>query len=217
MRRPGVIPMLRSRLGSVLCILVVAAWAVEGYTLPAHAQPPLLVEATADGQSVTIRPQTSQPYTIYRRAEADGGKYTLYMAEYGADGRVRIWPIGMAIGGPSPGPTPDPRPEPRPVPPPPAKVAAIYVIYESGDRPPAVAAVIDSAPWREACKAAGITFRALDQDVAAKALPGATAKAKVAGLPAVVGVDRGGNAIVEKLPATAEALAALVKTWGGGK
>ncbi|MBN2024958.1 MAG: hypothetical protein JW809_19430 [Pirellulales bacterium] len=110
----------------------------------------------------------------------------------------------------------DPNPVPPPPPPPPIdKAVAMYVIVETETVTPEEAQVRDAKAWRDAADAAKIRWAVADPDAASKTWPNVVAQAKTKGLPAIVFVDANGLASVEPLPATTEALVALVKAKGG--
>lgn len=113
-----------------------------------------------------------------------------------------------------PGPQPQPQPNPQPSP---NRIAYAYLILETGDLTPQVASVKDAKAWRDAATSHGIKFMVFDKDQGAKAFPNATDKAIKAGLPAIVLLDSSGVATVEKLPATADAMTALINRYGGAK
>jgi hypothetical protein len=113
---------------------------------------------------------------------------------------------------------PNPSPNPTPVPPVPTpkKAALMYLILETGDLTPQVAAVKDAKAWRDAADAAGIRWTVADDEAGSKVWPNVVAKARAAKLPCVVFVDPGGIPTTEPLPATVEAMVSLVKKYGGG-
>jgi hypothetical protein len=93
----------------------------------------------------------------------------------------------------------------------------MYLIYESADLTPATARVRDGLAWKKTADSLGIKWLCFDQDQGVKKFPQATARAKAAGLPAVVFLDAQGVPDVVKIPSTAEAMETLVKTKGGAR
>lgn len=173
------------------------------------------ITVLSDGQAIAIKPATTLPYTWVCIDKGDG-KFAGVLAVVDG-GKPVTWIYQIAIDakpdpGPDPGPDPKPDPKPDPVP---VKVAFIHVVRETGENTPAIGAVIDSKPWRDVADSLKITYRVWDVTSAEKAFPNIVAKAKAVGLPAVVSLDSAGAAVAEKLPATADAMADLVKKKGG--
>lgn len=117
------------------------------------------------------------------------------------------------------GPTPPnpPNPPDPPNPPTPSTVSYIYVIRESADLTPAVAAVELDKVWKDACDARGIRWAIFDPDEGKKRLPTVTAKAIAAGLPAVAVLDKNNAATIEPLPKTPIGMMDLLRKYGGIK
>jgi hypothetical protein len=113
---------------------------------------------------------------------------------------------------------PVPPPPPPPPPPPIDKAVAMYVIVETGPPNPPTPAMVrvrDAKAWRDAADAAKIRWSSADPDAAEEQWPNIVARARAAGLPAVVFLDANGVVSIEPLPATVEAMVALVKAKGG--
>lgn len=110
-----------------------------------------------------------------------------------------------------PGPTPPPVPPPVPPTPQPAKIAAIYLIHESGDGTPAFTAIKNSDAWKKEAERLGIRWLIFDKDVGAKKLPEVTQRAIAIGLPALVLLDTQKLCVAEKCPKTHDAMLARVK------
>jgi hypothetical protein len=129
----------------------------------------------------------------------------------------QVWHL-VKTDGVQPGPSPTPTPPTPPVPPTPTpkKAALLYLILETGDLTPQVAAVKDAKAWRDAADAAGVRWTVADDETGAKVWPNVVKKAREATLPCVVFVDPGGVPTTEPLPATVDAMTALVKKYGGG-
>jgi hypothetical protein len=98
----------------------------------------------------------------------------------------------------------------------PKKASLLYLILETGDLTPQVASVKDAKAWRDAADAAGIRWTVADDEAGSKVWPNVVAKARAAKLPCVVFVDPGGVPTTGPLPATVDAMIALVKKYGGG-
>ena len=117
---------------------------------------------------------------------------------------VAAWKIGDV--------TPVPPDPPDPLPP--RKVVGIFLIEEQADRTVKQAAIMDDPVWQAAALAKGLTYRILDKDK--PDLPPAV-KAAVAKsvLPVVCCTDSDGKVVsVVPMPATLEAMRALI---GGTK
>jgi hypothetical protein len=193
------------RLAAILCLLVLAAGcrqAADGGTAAA-------LDAEA---SVTIHTAAGDVRgLILPGATATARRLVI------PDGRgLEVWdmtPAGKSSPTPKPDPIPDPTPKPDPKPnPSPSKTTALFFLHESADSTPAAAALREASAWRKTADAAGIRWIVLDVDTAAKSYPNAAQKARAVGLPALVWSRADGTGEAQKAPASAEELAALIRS-----
>jgi hypothetical protein len=137
---------------------------------------------------------------------------------YVADGKVAgpmLYDLVRRGDVPTPPKPPDPPVPPKPPDPPPVlKAAFVYLIHESADATPALAAIRNAAAWKTEAEKLGMKWLIFDKDSGAKKFPSATNRATDVGLPAVVLIDKAGGAIAEKLPATPDAMLSLVRRAG---
>jgi hypothetical protein len=116
--------------------------------------------------------------------------------------------------GPGPSPNPPPQPGPQPGPQPAPKVAMFYLIHETADASPALAAVRNNAAWKSDAEKRGIKWLIFDKDTGTTKFAAATRRAVACGLPAVVVIDQAGGCRVEPCPTSPEAMLTLIRKAG---
>lgn len=148
---------------------------------------------------------------------ADRTLVILFPSADGLSVEELVYSLARQDSPPEPQPPQPPQP-PGPTPGPVTKPTRMVVVYESRNAPTAVAAVATANSWRAEAKKLGIAATVADPDQLAGPNPGMLSRANKVGLPAVLFMDDAGLVVAaEKLPATADALTALVKKQGGAK
>jgi len=195
----------------VLVVLIIAAW-FAAIGLIFGAEPPAIT-ATTNGPQLILSPiLPAGSGAIWRvNPGAKPGTWTLLLIT-ASNGQPAAFDGSLVLTF-GENPNPQPQPQPQPI----VKPAWIAVIHESKDSTPAVAIVRDAKAWKDAATALGIKWFTFDRDIAATQFPEATKVAIKFGLPCVVSVAPGEVARCEKLPATIDAMVALVNAKGGAR
>lgn len=224
------------RVGAVVALVV-------GLAVAAQGAPPVQLEvrqfgqmvfvlAKTDGQKVKFAPLDEGLERIPPEFVPQTDKTAVFYAEHGGEYRILAYSaVGgdptdpaiqtVVVKGPTPEPPPvppGPGPKPEPAPTPGSKTFWVVVVEdEDGPNVEEAKLLNDDAYWA-ALRERGHSFRQYRPGSPAAQAGGYVALAEKVGLPAVILLEREPGkapAAVEKLPADAAALDALIRRAGG--
>lgn len=217
-------------------IAVALLWPLPAYSqVAAPSAPEITIHATVADEPASATLVPGARFVLPLADSAGARLENLSWIEQQADGKFAIRTIYVVSGklaealydvtphdGPIPAPIPTPTPTPTPTPnptpdPQPSKVAAVYLIHESGDGTQAMTDVLGDTAWKTALDAAGVRWLVVDDDAAEKSLPNVVAVARKQGLPAVVWVDVAGLGASKACPQTPAEMLALLREIGAAK
>lgn len=133
-----------------------------------------------------------------------------YPAADGLSVEELVYSLTRQDGAPEPGPSPKPPPTPI------VKPTRVLIVAETKNAPVKLAAVYTSKVWRDEAKSLGMAAAVGDPTGMETTYPGALARAKKVGIPAVLFMDDVGFVTAaEKCPDSIDAMTALVRKAGG--